>query len=123
MSNHYHYEYAEARHDHRGEYADTGHEHGYHELAGVAEEYHRHYDLERQNESLRRELDSAYAAVRDVRADLDHETDMLRDALVRIRELEEALAAAADRIDALQKEHGNDMYRLWNHISNMPGGV
>jgi hypothetical protein len=27
MSDHYHYEYAGARHDHRGDYADARHDH------------------------------------------------------------------------------------------------
>ena len=103
MSDHYHYEYAEARHDHRGEYASDRHEHGYHELAGVAEEYHRHYDLERDLASLRR--------------DLDHVIADLRDALDRIRALEEQTPEArqaeyeADIALADAAESGHDEER------------
>jgi hypothetical protein len=89
VGDHYHYEYAEARHDHRGEYAGTGHEHGYHELAGVAEEYHRHYDLEREDTAAAPRITA-----------LEDEADVLRrdlsDARSRIYDLEainEALSA------------------------------
>ncbi len=96
MNDHCHYGYAEARHDHRGDHADTRHEHGYYELTGMAEEHHRHYSLEHELQSvaafvstlrsevadLRRELDSAYEAARELREDL-------RNAQERIRALED----------------------------------
>jgi hypothetical protein len=81
---HYHYDYAEARHDHRGEYAEDRHDHS----LDYAEKYHRHYDDESTAQGLREDLGRAEE---------------------RIRELEEKL--------------GDDIQRLWDHISNMPGGV
>ena len=66
MSDHSHYgEYAEARHDHEGDYAPGRHEHGYYDLSGVAEEHHRHYDLERELATVRRDLDHVIADLRD----------------------------------------------------------
>jgi len=47
MTDHYHYDYADQRHDHRGDYAPERHEHSSYEVAGVAEEHHRHYDTEK----------------------------------------------------------------------------
>ena len=38
------------------DHAPAVHEHGYYELAGVAEEHHRHYDLERRVEDLEQQL-------------------------------------------------------------------
>jgi hypothetical protein len=78
MSDHYHYEYAEARHDHRGEYADERHDHD----LDYAGKHHRHYDLEREDERLKVLMDAWYADVRELREDL-------RDALERIRALED----------------------------------
>ena len=87
MSDHSHYgEYAEARHDHRGEYADDRHDHD----LDYAGKHHAHFDLERQDESLRGEL-------RGVRDWMDEAEQDLSDARVRIRALEAAntqLAAA-----------------------------
>ena len=81
MSDHYHYEYAEARHDHRGEYADDRHDHD----LEYAEKHHRHYDDEREVEGLRHEI-------RGLREDLRRELRALREdlasALGRIRLLE-----------------------------------
>jgi hypothetical protein len=84
VSDHYHYEYAADRHDHRGDYAAESHDHSY----DYAEKYHRHYDEENLISGLREDLGVAES---------------------RIRELEEQL--------------GNEVRRLWDHISNMPGGV
>ena len=42
-----------------GDYAPGRHEHGYYDLSGVAEEHHRHYDLERELASVRRDLEPA----------------------------------------------------------------
>lgn len=66
MSDHYHYEYAGQRHDHRGDYAPDRHEHPYYELAGVAEEYHRHHDLEQQIASLREEIAALWERVNEM---------------------------------------------------------
>jgi hypothetical protein len=110
MSDHFHYEYAEARHDHRGEFADERHDHD----LDYAEKHHRHYDDERAVDELRREL-------RELREDL-------RDALNRIHALEdrqpdyaleqdtpqarqlqyEADLAAADLAESGYDRHGRD---------------
>jgi hypothetical protein len=79
VSDHYHYEYAEARHDHRGQYADERHEH-YRECA---EYNHSHHGL-----------DSLIAGLRE---DLRHAEE-------RIRELEGDHFAALERIAALEKQ-------------------
>ena len=77
MSDHYHYDYAEARHDH-GEYASERHDHD----AEYAERYHRHYDDERAVDELRQLLGEIRTALAEAREDL-------RDALNRIHQLEE----------------------------------
>lgn len=74
---HYHYEYAEARHDHRGDYADERHDHD----TDYAEKYHRHYDDESTARGLREDLGRAGERIRELE-------DSLRDALERIRALE-----------------------------------
>lgn len=78
MSDHYHYEYAEARHDHRGEYADERHDHD----LDYADKHHRHYDDERAAGELRRELC-------ELSTKLSAALDELRDAQERIRVLED----------------------------------
>ena len=78
MSDHYHYEYAEARHDHRGEYASDDHDHRY----DYAEKHHRHYDDESTAQGLREDLGRAEEQIRELE-------DGLRDALNRIHQLEE----------------------------------
>ena len=78
MSDHYHYEYAEARHDHRGEYASDDHDHHY----DYAEKHHRHYDDESTARGLREDLGRAEERIRELE-------DGLRAALERIRQLEE----------------------------------
>ena len=101
MSDHYHYEYAEARHDHRGEYASADHDHHY----DYAEKHHRHYDDESTARGLREDLGRTEERIRELE-------DALRGALERIRQLEEqtpearqaeyeadiALADAADAV-------------------------
>jgi hypothetical protein len=79
VSDHYHYEYAEARHDHRSQYADEGHDH----WRKYAEYSHGHHDL-----------DSLIAGLRE---DLRHAEE-------RIRELEGDNSAALERIVALEKQ-------------------
>jgi hypothetical protein len=77
VSDHHHFgEYAEARHDHR-EYADDRHDHD----TDYAEKYHRHHDLEREDESLKALLDQWQADLRELRSELE-------EALGRIRDLE-----------------------------------
>jgi hypothetical protein len=78
MSDHYHYEYAEARHDHRGEYASDDHGHHY----GYADRHHRHYDDESTVRGLREDLGRAEEPIRELE-------DGLLAALGRIRQLEE----------------------------------
>ena len=73
MNDHYHYEYASDRHDHRGDYADQRHDHD----LDYAEKYHRHHDDE--------------SAVRGLREDLGHAEE-------RIREMEERHASDIRRL-------------------------
>jgi hypothetical protein len=77
VSDHYHYEYAEARHDHRGEYADDRHDHD----VDYAEKHRRHYDDESTVRGLREDLGRAEERIRELE-------DVLRDSLERIRALE-----------------------------------
>jgi hypothetical protein len=77
MSDHYHYDYADTHHDHRGQYADDRHDHSY----DYAEKHHRHYDDESIARGLREDLSSAFGRIRELENDL-------RDALVRIDEVE-----------------------------------
>jgi hypothetical protein len=65
MSDHYHYGYVDTNHYHP-EYSDHRHEHGYHDLAGVAEEHHRHHDLEQQVASLREEITALWERVNEM---------------------------------------------------------
>jgi hypothetical protein len=78
MADHYHYEYASGRHDHRGEYAGERHDHG----LDYAEKHHRHYDDESTARGLREDLSRAEARISELE-------DYLRDALNRIRALED----------------------------------
>ena len=78
MSDHYHYDYAPARHDHRGEYAEDSHDHD----NDYAEKHHRHYDAEREADQLRQDLAAAEKWIREL-------ADELRDALNRIHVLED----------------------------------
>ena len=83
MSDHTHYEYADARHDHRGDYAPDRHDHD----IDYAEKHHRHYDDEREVEGLRHEI-------RGLREDLRRE----------LRALREDLASALGRIRLLEQQ-------------------
>lgn len=62
-------------HDHRGEYADTSHGHGFHELLDVAEEHHRHYDTESEIHGLREDLGRAGERIRELE---DRQAALLR---------------------------------------------
>ena len=55
-----------ANHDHRGDYADTQHGHGFYELLDVAEEHHRHYDTESEVRGLREDLGRAQERIREL---------------------------------------------------------
>jgi hypothetical protein len=79
---HYHYDYADARHDHRGQYAEDRHDHD----GDYAEKYHRHYDDE--------------STVRGLREDLGHAEE-------RIRQLEDDLRDALNRIHVLEDRHAD----------------
>ena len=92
MSDHYHYEYAEARHDHRGEYAGERHDHD----LDYADKHHGHYDLDREDERLKALLDLLRHEVRELRDDL-------ASALGRIRQLEQQTP------DARQAEYEADV--------------
>jgi hypothetical protein len=77
MSDHYHYEYASDRHDHRGQYAEDRHDHD----LDYAEKHHRHYDDESTARGLREDLAAAEDRIRALEDDL-------RGALVFIRVLD-----------------------------------
>lgn len=49
--------------DHRGDYADTRHTHSHYDVHDVAEEHHRHYDLENLIEGLRADLNQAFEQI------------------------------------------------------------
>jgi hypothetical protein len=66
MSDHYHYDYAETRHDHRGEYADDRHDH-----YDYAQKYHGHADLESLVGGLREDLNRAYEDIGELRYELN----------------------------------------------------
>jgi hypothetical protein len=78
VSDHTHYEYAEARHDHRGEYAPDRHDHD----LDYAEKHHRHYDDERTVEELR-------GQIRELRAIMIEFGLELSEAQGRIHQLEQ----------------------------------
>jgi hypothetical protein len=102
-SDHYHYGYADERHDHGGQYAEDRHDHD----GDYAEKHHRHYDDERETEALRREL-------RDYRQALNEYERDLADARRRIRQLEQQTPQArhlqleADQAAADLAESGYD---------------
>jgi chromosome segregation ATPase len=97
MSDHYHYEYASDRHDHRGDYADQRHDHD----GDYAELHHRHYDLEREDDSLRQEI----RGLREAIATLSKE---LADAWTRIGELEQSRSVHGETLDDMR----NRVYAL-----------
>jgi hypothetical protein len=85
VSDHYHYGYAGERHDHRGEYAEDRHDHD----GDYAGKYHRHYDDESTAAGLREDLGRAEERIRELE-------DGLRDALNRIHALEDRQPDYAD---------------------------
>jgi hypothetical protein len=78
VSDHSHYDYAEARHDHDGEYA---------------EKYHRHYDDESTAKGLREDLGHAEERISELE-------DALNAAIGRIARLEERLNSPAHEPEA-----------------------
>ena len=40
-----------------------------------------------------------------------------------VQGLREDLSRAEERIHELEEKHQGDIRELWNHISNMPGGI
>jgi hypothetical protein len=75
MSDHYHYGYADERHDHHGQYAEDRHDHGY----DYAEKYHRHYDDESTVRGLREDLGRAEERIRELEERLDGDIRRLWD--------------------------------------------
>ncbi len=71
-------------HNHRGEYAEDGHDH-----YDYAERHHRHYDDESTARGLREDLSHAGERIRELE-------NGLRDALNRIHALEDRLPDYAD---------------------------
>jgi hypothetical protein len=97
-----------ADHDHRGQYAEDRHDHD----GDYAEKYHRHHDDESTVRGLREDLSAAEARIRELE-------DGLRDALNRIHVLEdrtpearqlryEADLAAADLAESGYDRHGRE---------------
>jgi hypothetical protein len=86
-------------HDHRGEYAETSHDHSFWDLHDVAELHHRHYDDESTVQGLREDLSRAEERIRRL-----EELDELDGALDRIGELEKGLHGALERIRALEAD-------------------
>lgn len=78
MSDHYHHDYAEARHDHRGDYADARHDHD----LDYADKHHGHHDLDREVKELRDQ-------VRTLRATMIEFGLELSEAQGRIHQLEQ----------------------------------
>lgn len=72
MSDHYHYGYAEERHDHSG-YAAERHDHDYE----YAEKYHRHSDEESRMDRLREDLGVAEARIRELEEQLANDVRKL----------------------------------------------
>ena len=89
MSDHYHYEYASDRHDHRGDYADQRHDHD----GDYAALHHRHYDDESAVRGLRQDLGAAEERIRVLEDDL-------RGALAFIRVLDRLRPACVICLDA-----------------------
>jgi len=84
VSDHYHYGYADERHDHRGDYAEAGHDHGY----DYAERHHRHYDDESRIAGLREDLGRAEGRIRELENAIGTLRGPLDGALKRIAALE-----------------------------------
>ena len=74
MSDHYHYEYASDRHDHRGDYADQRHDHD----GDYAALHHRHYDDESAVRGLRQDLGAAEERIRALEDDLRGALECIR---------------------------------------------
>jgi hypothetical protein len=91
MSDHYHYGYADERHDHRGQYAEDRHDH----YNDYAEKHHRHYDDESTARGLREDLSRAEERIRQLE-------DGLRDALNRLHVLED-YAGGEDTLAAIPR--------------------
>lgn len=99
MSDHYHYDYAEARHDHRGEYADDRHDHS----NDYAELHHRHYDLEREDDRQQQEI-------RELREAISQLSGELASAWTRIGQLEQSASALErDTPQARQLQYEADL--------------
>jgi chromosome segregation ATPase len=83
-------------HDHRGEYAETGHDH-----YDYAERHHRHYDDESTVHGLREDLGRAEERIRDLEAKLDIVFE-------RIAELEQVVSVHGETLDGVR----NRVYAL-----------
>jgi len=102
-------------HDHRGEYAEERHDHD-NDYAG---KHHRHYDLERDTEGARGQIDALRQVIDLMREHMGELSRGLDDALGRIADLEkqtpqarqlqlEADLAAADLAESGYDRHGRD---------------
>jgi hypothetical protein len=115
MSDHYHYGYADERHDHRGQYAEDRHDHD----GDYAERHHRHYDDESTVRGLREDLSRAEERIRELEQIVSVYGETLDDLRNRIYALEhdtpqarqlqlEAGQAAADLAESGYDRHGRD---------------
>jgi hypothetical protein len=96
VSDHYHYEYASERHDHRGDYADQRHDHD----GDYAALHHRHYDDESAVRGLREDLSHAEERIRELE---DAARQWRLDAEERVRALEDGLRGALALIRVLDR--------------------
>jgi hypothetical protein len=81
-------------HDHRGEYADAGHDH-----YDYAERHHRHYDLESEIAGLREDLGRALERIRELedRAEPEESPLARRDAYIGTWSGQDVTRREADR--------------------------
>ena len=70
-------------------YGTEDHKHSAYDVFGVADEHHRHYDLESEVRGLREDLSRAEARIRDLEDSHGEVREELRDALERIRAQED----------------------------------
>lgn len=104
-ADHYHYDYADSRHDHRGQYADERHDHGY----DYAEKHHRHYDDENYAQGTRADLnglqdhvsyleDELRDEIKAARAEIDLDLPVIKANLASLNEI------VAELVDAVSDD-------------------
>jgi hypothetical protein len=81
-------------HDHRGECARTSHSHSFYDLYDVAEQHHRHYDLENLIERLREDLNRALGRIAELEREASDALKAAGDLGERVRSLERSTPEA-----------------------------